>query len=322
MATKLDKIDRKILFELGKNSRLSETKLAKMINRSKSTAKYRIKQLQKKGVIERFNVWIDPTKLGFQVFKLYMKIINKPNRKKEFIEYVKNEKRLFWLGIGDGAFDIGVTFFGKDTKDYYEFEKEFISKFRDIIISKKTGTIVDVFHTPLNFLVDKKEKEMNFMFYPIQDNKLDSVEKQILNLLLSNSRRSLVELAAATKTSTDVVKSRIKKMEKLQIINSYGLSFNYSKIGYEYFKTFIFLKHSKTSEDKKLLEFAKNHPNVLRGVRMVGPWEMEFEIMIENYEKYVALLNSIKEQFSDLIIDTQTTIMSEDYVFPCKEIVI
>ncbi len=322
MVVKLDKIDRQIIFELGRNSRISETKLAKIINRSKSTAKYRIKQLEKKGILERFNVWIDPTKLGFQAFKLYMKIINRPKRKKEFIEYVKNEKRLFWLGLGDGAFDIGVTFFGKDTKDFYEFEKEFLSKFRDIIISKKTGTVVDVFHTPLNFLVDKKDEKMNFMFYPIESNKLDSVEKQILDLLLVNSRRSLVELATATNTSVDVVKNRIKKMEKLKIINAYGLSFNYTKIGYEYFKTFIFLKHSKTSEDKKLLEFAKTHPNVLRGVRMVGPWEMELEIMIENYENYVNLLNSIKEKFSDLIIDTETTIMSEDHVFPTKEIVI
>ena len=119
MDYKLDNIDRRILFELDRNSRIPETKLAKIIRKSKESVRYRIKKLKEEKIILGFTTWIDPVKLGFHSTKIYLKLTNVPDKKKEFIEYVKSDKRLFWLGIAEGKWNAGLTFFVRDNEEFF-----------------------------------------------------------------------------------------------------------------------------------------------------------------------------------------------------------
>ena len=48
---KLDLTDRKILAELDANCRISNSALAKKVNKSRESVKYRIQQLQKKRIL-------------------------------------------------------------------------------------------------------------------------------------------------------------------------------------------------------------------------------------------------------------------------------
>ena len=52
----MDKIDRTILEELKKNSRISFVELGKKLNMSESAVRRRVKNLQKAGVIRRFTI--------------------------------------------------------------------------------------------------------------------------------------------------------------------------------------------------------------------------------------------------------------------------
>ncbi|RNB85837.1 Lrp/AsnC family transcriptional regulator [Brevibacillus fluminis] len=63
----LDDIDKQILKELHDNSRISYTDLAKQIGISRVAIQARISALAESGVIERFTVVINPTKVGIQV---------------------------------------------------------------------------------------------------------------------------------------------------------------------------------------------------------------------------------------------------------------
>ena len=45
MNPQLDKIDKRLLFELNQNCRIPETRLAKMVGKSKEAVRYRIKNL-------------------------------------------------------------------------------------------------------------------------------------------------------------------------------------------------------------------------------------------------------------------------------------
>src|SRR3989338_5766141 len=108
MSYKIDKIDRRILYELDKNARIPETRLAKLVGRSKESVRYRINKLEKDKVILGFTTWIDPSKLGYVSSKIYLNLANKPEQKKRFIEDMKKERRLFWLGIAEGAWNVGL----------------------------------------------------------------------------------------------------------------------------------------------------------------------------------------------------------------------
>jgi len=47
----LDALDHKIISALGKNCRLSDSKISKMVSRSREVVSYRIKRLEENGII-------------------------------------------------------------------------------------------------------------------------------------------------------------------------------------------------------------------------------------------------------------------------------
>ena len=77
MPYKLDRINRRILFELDKNCRISDNKLAKLVHRSRESVRHRINKLVKDGIIKGFITSINPSKFGYMFFKLYFQFIQK-----------------------------------------------------------------------------------------------------------------------------------------------------------------------------------------------------------------------------------------------------
>jgi len=148
---KLDKIDKKILFELDKNCRISNTQLAKIVKRSRETITYRINKLEESGIIRNFITSINPHKLGFQLFKVFLQLENIPERREKFNQFLLNHKNLYWMGLCDGVWDIIFLMFTKDAQEFYKLKNEIFSEFKDIIIKKETGTLVDVFQYPKKF---------------------------------------------------------------------------------------------------------------------------------------------------------------------------
>ena len=182
----IDKTDKRILFELNKNARIPEVKLAKIIGKSKESARYRIKQLIDKKIILGFTTWLDPVKLGFQTGKLYLNIANLPEKKQKFLDYVKKDKRLFWLGVAEGAWNIGLTYFVKSNEEFFSLKNELMTKFKDLIIESKTASIVGVYYHDKTFLHQAKT-EWQEMFTNQTNLQLDKQSQEILKLLMTSS---------------------------------------------------------------------------------------------------------------------------------------
>jgi DNA-binding Lrp family transcriptional regulator len=68
---KLDKKDQQLIFELDQNSRQSINSIAKKTKLSRDVVNYRIKQLEKKKIINGYFALIDFNKLGYQAIRLY-----------------------------------------------------------------------------------------------------------------------------------------------------------------------------------------------------------------------------------------------------------
>ena len=73
MVIKLDLKDKKILTLLGKNSRISNSQIAKKEGLSKPAVEYRLKRFEKNDVVLAYYAIIDFTKLGYSQYKIYFK---------------------------------------------------------------------------------------------------------------------------------------------------------------------------------------------------------------------------------------------------------
>lgn len=320
MGIKLDKIDKRILFELDKNARIPETRLAKLVRRSKESVRYRIKRLQEEGVILGFTTWIDPTKIGYNTAKVYLTLANKPEEKKKFVDYVKKDKRLFWLGMAEGAWNAGLTFFVDSNLEFFELKNELFSRFKSLILDSHTGTLVNVGICDKTFFY-ATETKWGILFGKPGSDKLEEIEKKILKELFHNSRVSVVEIARKHKTTVDIVRNRIKRLEERKIIFRYLVKIDFNKLGYEFYKTFLYFRNLTKEDEKRLMEYTRKKPKIIHMTKQITPWDVELEIMCESYHEYNGIIADLTKEFAGIINKVETAIMGEDYVFPAEKMI-
>ena len=305
----LDLIDRKILAELDKNCRIPNSILAKKVRKSREAVKYRIQQLQKKGVVQGFITSINPNKLGYFMFKVYLKLENIPAEREKFFEELKQNKDVYWMGISDGAFDCVFAILSKNITEYYEKINVLLSRWERLIVSKILGTMVDTRQYNKKFFTNEKDSPVVIFAVDVVENKVDELDIKILNVLANDARIALAELARKVKSTIEIVRGRMRKMEEKGIILSYRLSVDLNKLGLEFFKAIIYFRTLSERDEKALFEWMRTHPYSLYYIRSLAPWEVEFEFVVESYQHFNQIINELRQKFPHVIRNYEHLIM-------------
>ncbi|MEW6749222.1 MAG: Lrp/AsnC family transcriptional regulator [Candidatus Micrarchaeota archaeon] len=316
MAERLDKTDMRLLYELDWDARQSDSELAKKISKSREAVRYRMARLEERGIISGYVTWINVAKLGYQAYKLYLKIGGNEREREEFFSALKKHTDLFWLGIADGAWDVGLTFFARSNEEFFHRKSEIFARHNKIILQKFTGVAVDAYAYPMKLLHDEPKGPLS-LFGSLGQNSLDDIDRRVLSELFHNSRIKLVELAAKTGVSVDIVRSRMKRMQDNGIIISYKAMVDYQKLGLEFYKAFLYFDSFSKEDEAKLFEIAKHDPNIIRSVMLISPWDIELEIMVESYQDFNRIIRRLKADFPNLR-NVESATMSADYVFPAE----
>jgi Lrp/AsnC family transcriptional regulator, leucine-responsive regulatory protein len=312
----LDLVDRKILTELDKDCRIPNSILAKKVKKSREAVKYRIQQLQKKGVIQGFITSINPNKLGYYMFKAYLKLENIPNEREKFFEELKHNKDIYWYGISDGVFDCVFAILSKSITEYFEKINFLLSKWEQIIISKVLGTMVDTTQYSKKFFINDKDVQSVVFGGDIVDNKIDELDYKILTILANEARIPVMELARRVDSTIEIVRGRIRKLEEKKIILNYRIAVDFNKLGLEFFKAIIYFRKLSEQDEKSIFEWMKQHPNSLYYIRSLAPWEVEFEFAVENYQYFNKIINDLRQTFPHVVRNYEHLIMIHESWMP------
>jgi len=306
---KLDLTDKKILAELDKNCRIPNSKLAKIVNKSRETVKYRIQQLEKNGIIQKYITSINPNKLGYYMFKVYLQLENIPRERERFYEFLKNQKIIYWMGVSDGAFDCVFAILSKSITVYYDQINNILSQFKGLIVKKVLGTMVDTRQYNKKFFTNDTNGKYVIFGGDVVDNKIDELDHKILEILANNARIPIAELARKVNSTIEIVRRRIKDMEEKEIILCYRIAVDFNKLGLEFFKAIIYFKSLSIEDERSLFEWMKRHPNSLYYIRSLAPWEVEFEFVVENYQQFNRTINELRKRFPHVISHYEHLIM-------------
>jgi Lrp/AsnC family transcriptional regulator for asnA, asnC and gidA len=91
--------------------------------------------------------------------------------------------------------------------------------------------------------------------------KIDDIDKQILDVLIENTRTPFTDIAKKLSISAGTVHVRVKKMEESGIIQGSSLIVDYDKLGYT-FIAYIGVFLDKTSQTQFVLERINEIPYV------------------------------------------------------------
>jgi DNA-binding Lrp family transcriptional regulator len=306
---KLDKADRVILAELDKNCRAPTSAIAKKARKSRQSVEYRIRRLVDEGIITSFNAAINPHRMGYKLYKLYLKLRNVPAERKRLLEYLKTSGRVYWMGECDGSWDLIYGVFAKTDYEFYAMKNELISNFGGIIVETYYDVLVDVKQYPKMYFTGEIAEPTMFGG-EIVENELDELDHAILGEVVNNARVSMTALATKVKSRPERVAERLKRMEKAGVIIQYRIGVDLDKLGLEHYKAILHIDKYSKEDEKKLLEYVSRLSGSQYLIRNI--WNIEPEIVVEDYHEYRMIVEKLKENFPFVIKNVESVLFKTD----------
>jgi DNA-binding Lrp family transcriptional regulator len=116
---------------------------------------------------------------------------------------------------------------------------------------------------------------------------LDAIDLKILSLLQKDARMTIKEMSRQLNLSTTPVYERIKKLEKLDIIDHYTVVLNTEKLGKKLtaFANISIKDHSKELVNN-FVEEVMSFPEVMECHFVTGTSDFMVKVVVEDIEKY------------------------------------
>lgn len=302
---KIDKKDKKILYQLDINSRQSLSQIGRKVGLPKNVVAYRINKLKEEGIIKTFYTIIDSFKLGYIAFRFYFtyQYVNE-EVERQLIEHFTKYKLIWWVISAEGRFDIAVIIWVKDLNEFYAFWEQTLVKFRDFFQSIIFSVYVQRFGYRHSYLLDDY-MEVDRTKFEITGGgaqvKIDALDFQILRIIAPNARMPLTDIAKMLNTTATIINYKIKKLTKIGVIQGYRTDIDIEKLGYMFFKADMFLKDYRLRG--RIIDFIKSNPHLVRIDASAGVSDLELEFHVRNLAHFHEIMKELCSLFPEAIRD-------------------
>jgi len=300
---KLDLKDKKILYQLDLNSRQSFSQIGKVVKLPKNVVFYRINKLVENGVITRFYTVIDAFKLGYTSIRFYLTFqYTTPEIEQEIIEYFVKNKYTYWIASTEGRYNLVVIMYVKNMCDLAYFWKETLVKYRDYFQQQIFSVYLQLRHYRNSYLLEdykKTDREKYEVIGCEHKIEIDETDFKILNLISTNARMPLVDIAENINSSSTVVSYRLKNLLKKGVIQGFRTEFDLTKLGYKQFKVDIDFK--KYDQIDEVMKYIVANPHLYYITKTVGHADLEPSFRVKSIEQLHEIMKDIILRFPNAI---------------------
>ena len=294
---KIDEKDRKILIELQKNSRTSFSEIGKVVKLPKTVVTYRIKRLVDSGFLNLFCTIINKEKLGYIYARLFLKFHNYNDKiENKLLEFLKKKKSMHWIASLNGCYDFGITLLAKNTEELNNVYSEIIYKFSKYILDKELSIATEIHYYSFKYIFGDKKltKEEHHID---KDYKPDKLDFKIINLIKQNSRLPLLDISETLNIAPQTVRTRIKQLEKNNILQGFRIRVEHKMLGFHHFHTFLNLSSIDKDKEKQIINFIESFLSTIHIIKGTGKYDLEFESLLKSHFELYELISKIKNQF-------------------------
>ena len=284
---KMKKKDLQILEIYAQNCRIPHTTIGKMLRVSKDTVSYTVRNLEKKGYLKQYMLFIDARKLGFTRFHLLMKF-SAGAPKQELIKIMQKHPFVMWINTFIGRYDIQVIVDAQNSFHLNTIREELFEQchhaiheysilthlcdleFTNIIPTIDTGILIDeqIERSSKTSVTTKRfSVAMEFTHYAPA-----VIDLEILRLLANDPQASIVDMALTLHTNRQTITEHLVNLiEHKIILNTSGIV-DPSKFCYvTYYFLVRLVQDTPLAVMKKL--FLKLN-NIFYAGRMIGDYDM------------------------------------------------
>lgn len=305
----LDEKDRRILYELDSNARLSATQVAKRSLLRKETVAFRMRKLD---CVKKYYAVCDSSLLGYTNYKIYIRFQNADSTTIEkFHSYAMKIPQVSWIAYCNGRFDAAVAVWAKNTVEFNDIVFSLLTKFSSFVGSK------EIVANARWFVCNRKWLKHQYSARCIEFSggrqiNLDSTDAKIISVLNKDARARIIDIARHAKVSSPVVIQRIRKMQEDGYIKLFTYDFDLEKIGMEFGKVLMTLQNASVEKAGALLNYCKRHPHIRSIIHSVGPWDLELELEVNNFRHLSAIVSEMRTKFP-IIKGAEVLMFTEQY---------
>jgi len=296
---KLDAIDWKIISLLDWEGRAPITEIAKKARTSREVVTYRLKALEKEGIISGYYPIINLNKLGYYTNRLNLEVEElNSEEEKALVKFLDEKINCGLIYKMEQQYKYGIFFW---TKSIYEVEKnieEIKIYLGESLIKYKYALMCTLRQFPRDLLTNNKYHKKNINITNSELIKYDEKDLEILKCLAKNARISSIEISEKIKIPQTTVIHRIKELEKKKVILGYRADINVKKLGYTYYAIDIYLK--KSDNLREIESWLNENSHVTWLQKIIGECDLEIEIEVKDRIDLDNFLNDFKNKFTNI----------------------
>ncbi|MGV8163100.1 MAG: Lrp/AsnC family transcriptional regulator [Candidatus Nanoarchaeia archaeon] len=259
----LDKKDKKILLVLLKNAREHYSSIAKKVRLSHDSVTYRIKNMEKKGVISGYRAVVNTTFFDLYPYHVFVRL--PPRFHNELIKRCIASSSVRSIIKVYGAYDFQISLLGKNSKDMDDILEDIFLDMHDVKIELLITADYIIRRGSNPYFEEPLVKNIDY--------KLDRIDYGIISELAENPRLPMLVVSKKLGVSVDTAIKHMKNLEKLQIISAYIPIVNEHVLGNSVFIVVAFIDDLK-NQIGKINEFAKQHESLFWAARTVGRFNL------------------------------------------------
>ena len=136
----IDNKDKQIIRLIANNARFNYLDIAQKLNLNIKTVQKRVKELEKKGIIQGYVTFLDTKKIGYNFFKLCVYLQNYGSKLSSFLRYCMELPNVVHIIESLGPWEIELEIETEGLEDFYNLTHEIRNHHSDII--KKTESVI------------------------------------------------------------------------------------------------------------------------------------------------------------------------------------
>ena len=140
---------------------------------------------------------------------------------------------------------------------------------------------------------------------------IDLKDKKIVEILSRNSRTPVNRIAKILGYSKEVVKYRIEKLIKENIITDFYAVINSSKLGYNRFNIYLEFHNLTKQDEEEVVGYLLGHSNISWVITTSGKWDFMIQVYTKTISELDEILMEISSKFVNLLKDYELYIVTQ-----------
>ncbi len=311
---KVDALDKKILYLLSLNARISNTSIAGHLKLSREVVTYRIKKMQEAEILHGYLTLVNSQKAGWHSQTMGLKL-HTPVKTEDVIAHLQGLPGVTKVTHSGGMFDIILIIMGKDVESCYSIFQDILAEHNHKIKQYHVYTKLEQDFVGLKMLISEP-KEQQYL-EKIQEKKgsafqkafrqqkkpggkavVDDIDGNILMVLQHNARIPLTDLAKKCKVSVFQIQNRMQRLIQQGVIQRFIPYISLAHLGLQFNIVFLNVKKEAETKFKTVVE---QHPYIVWRSKHLGSHNYKLSLFVRNNAHLSDILQEIGTEFGESV---------------------